>query len=100
MAKLTNTEKEASKLAEHLDLEKVCNFLLNQLFIVLNPEFTQTHRSARHHALSSLPSFQCHAKTTEDLSRVLESTRNHLEIQLSQAEKEKVRLSAQIQVSK
>ncbi|XP_011491367.1 outer dense fiber protein 2 isoform X2 [Oryzias latipes] len=61
VAKLTNTEKEASKLAEHLDLEK------------------------------------CHAKTTEDLSRVLESTRNHLEIQLSQAEKEKVRLIAQIQ---
>ncbi|RVE68713.1 hypothetical protein OJAV_G00094440 [Oryzias javanicus] len=61
VAKLTNTEKEASKLAEHLDLEK------------------------------------CHARTTEELSRVLESTRSHLEIQLSDAQRDKAQLMAQIQ---
>ncbi|XP_050931136.1 outer dense fiber protein 2 isoform X3 [Lates calcarifer] len=60
-AKLTNKEKEASKLAEHLDFEKD------------------------------------NVKTTEELSRILESTRDHLESQLNRAEAEKAQLSAQIQ---
>ncbi|KAM6930977.1 LOW QUALITY PROTEIN: outer dense fiber protein 2-like [Xenentodon cancila] len=61
LAKLTNKEKEASKLAEHLDFEKD------------------------------------NVKTTEELSRILESTRNHLELQLNRAEVEKTHLAAQIQ---
>lgn len=36
-------------------------------------------------------------KTTTELSRILESTRNHLESELSRAEAEKARLTAQIQ---
>lgn len=60
VAKLTHKEKEASKLAEHLDFEKD------------------------------------NTKTTEELSRILESTRNHLESQLSRAEAEKAQLEAQI----
>ncbi|XP_037535940.1 outer dense fiber protein 2-like [Nematolebias whitei] len=59
--KLTNKEKEASKLAEHLDFEKDA------------------------------------MKTTEELSRILESTRSHLESQLTRADAEKARLAAQIQ---
>ncbi|XP_008298096.1 outer dense fiber protein 2 [Stegastes partitus] len=61
LAKLTNKEKEAFKLAEHLDFEKD------------------------------------NAKTTEELSRILQSTRNHLESQLDRAEAEKAHLAAQIQ---
>ncbi|XP_078107592.1 outer dense fiber protein 2-like isoform X2 [Sander vitreus] len=61
MAKLANKEKEASKLAERLDLEKG------------------------------------NAKTTEELSRVLQSTHGHLESELNRAEAEKVHLAAQIQ---
>ncbi|XP_040898445.1 outer dense fiber protein 2-like [Toxotes jaculatrix] len=61
LAKLTNKEKEASKLAEHLDFEKD------------------------------------NVKTTEELSRILESTRDHLESQLHRAEAEKAQLAAQIQ---
>ncbi|XP_013870063.1 outer dense fiber protein 2b [Austrofundulus limnaeus] len=59
--KLSSKEKEVSKLAEHLDLEKDT------------------------------------VKTTEELSRILESTRSHLELQLSRVEAEKARLAAQIQ---
>uniref|UniRef100_A0A8P4K7I6 Outer dense fiber protein 2 n=1 Tax=Dicentrarchus labrax TaxID=13489 RepID=A0A8P4K7I6_DICLA len=62
LAKLTNKEKEASKLAEHLDFEKD------------------------------------NAKTTEELSRILQSTRVHLESELNRAEAEKAHLAAQIQV--
>ncbi|XP_051277724.1 outer dense fiber protein 2-like isoform X2 [Dicentrarchus labrax] len=61
LAKLTNKEKEASKLAEHLDFEKD------------------------------------NAKTTEELSRILQSTRVHLESELNRAEAEKAHLAAQIQ---
>ncbi|XP_072243374.1 outer dense fiber protein 2-like [Leuresthes tenuis] len=61
VAKLTNMEKEASKLAEHLDFEKD------------------------------------NVKTSEELSRLLDSTRNHLESQLNHAEVEKAHLTAQIQ---
>ncbi|XP_034728777.1 outer dense fiber protein 2-like [Etheostoma cragini] len=61
MAKLTNKEKEAFKLAEHLDYEKD------------------------------------NVKTTEELSRVLQSTHGHLESELNRAEAEKVHLAAQIQ---
>ncbi|XP_028269228.1 outer dense fiber protein 2-like [Parambassis ranga] len=61
LAKLSNKEKQASKLAEHLDFEKD------------------------------------NAKTTEELSRILESTRIHLESQLSRAEADKTQLAAQIQ---
>ncbi|XP_054587029.2 outer dense fiber protein 2 [Nothobranchius furzeri] len=60
-AKLTNKEKEASKLAEHLDFEKD------------------------------------NVKTTEELSRVLKSTRSHLESQLDRAEAQNTQLTAQIQ---
>ncbi|KAK9522073.1 hypothetical protein VZT92_018563 [Zoarces viviparus] len=60
-AKLTNKEKEASKLAVHLDFEKD------------------------------------NVKTTEELSRILQSTRHHLESELNRAEAEKVHLAAQIQ---
>ncbi|MEQ2223712.1 hypothetical protein ILYODFUR_000161 [Ilyodon furcidens] len=58
---LLNKEKEASKLAEHLDFEKD------------------------------------NVRTTEELSRILESTRSCLESQLNQAEVEKVQLASQIQ---
>ncbi|KAE8291748.1 hypothetical protein D5F01_LYC09108 [Larimichthys crocea] len=61
LAKLTNKEKEASKLAEHLDFEKN------------------------------------NTKTTEELSRILQSTRDHLESELSRTEAEKAQLTAQIQ---
>ncbi|XP_061585870.1 outer dense fiber protein 2-like isoform X2 [Cololabis saira] len=61
LAKLTNKEKEASKLAEHLEFEKD------------------------------------NLKTTEELSRIVESTRDHLEFQLKQAAAEKTQLAAQIQ---
>uniref|UniRef100_UPI003AAF52A5 outer dense fiber protein 2-like n=1 Tax=Centroberyx gerrardi TaxID=166262 RepID=UPI003AAF52A5 len=61
LAKLTSKEKEASKLAEHLDFEKD------------------------------------NVKTTEELSKVLESTRDHLESQLNRKEAEKSRLAAQTQ---
>ncbi|XP_035513957.1 outer dense fiber protein 2-like [Morone saxatilis] len=61
LAKLTNKEKEASKLAEHLDFEKD------------------------------------NAKTTGELSRILQSTRDHLESELNRAEAEKAHLAAQIQ---
>uniref|UniRef100_A0A3P8TR49 Outer dense fiber protein 2 n=1 Tax=Amphiprion percula TaxID=161767 RepID=A0A3P8TR49_AMPPE len=61
LAKLTNKEKEALKLTEHLDFEKD------------------------------------NARTTEELSRILQSTRNHLESQLERAEAEKALLAAQIQ---
>ncbi|XP_042343853.1 outer dense fiber protein 2-like [Plectropomus leopardus] len=61
LAKLTSKEKEASKLAEHLDFEKD------------------------------------NAKTAEELSRILQSTGDHLESELSRAEAEKVHLAAQIQ---
>ncbi|KAM6945189.1 outer dense fiber protein 2-like [Lycodopsis pacificus] len=60
-AKLTNKEKEASKLAVHLDFEKD------------------------------------NVKTTEELSRILQSTRHHLESELNRTEAEKVHLAAQIQ---
>ncbi|XP_008416010.1 outer dense fiber protein 2 [Poecilia reticulata] len=60
-AKLSNKEKQVSKLAEHLDFEKD-NF-----------------------------------KTTEELSRILDSTHSHLVNQLEESEAEKVRLAAQIQ---
>ncbi|XP_036000220.1 outer dense fiber protein 2b [Fundulus heteroclitus] len=60
-AKLSNKEKEASKLAENLDFEKD------------------------------------NVKTSAELSKVLESSRSHLEAQLNQAEAEKARLEAQIQ---
>ncbi|XP_041793599.1 outer dense fiber protein 2-like [Chelmon rostratus] len=61
LAKLTNKEKEASKLAEHLDFEKD------------------------------------NAKTTAELSRILQSTRDHLESELNRTEAEKAHLAAQIQ---
>ncbi|XP_049434354.1 outer dense fiber protein 2-like isoform X1 [Epinephelus fuscoguttatus] len=61
LAKLTNKEKEASKLAEHLDFEKD------------------------------------NAKTTGELSRILQSTRDHLESELKRTEAEKVHLAAQAQ---
>uniref|UniRef100_UPI0037E79678 outer dense fiber protein 2-like n=1 Tax=Semicossyphus pulcher TaxID=241346 RepID=UPI0037E79678 len=61
LAKLTNKEKEASKLAEHLDFEKD------------------------------------KVETTEELSRVLQSTRDQLQSELSRTEAEKTRLAAQIQ---
>ncbi|XP_044188504.1 outer dense fiber protein 2-like isoform X2 [Thunnus albacares] len=61
LAKFTNKEKEAFKLAKHLDFEKE------------------------------------NVKTTEELSKILESTRDHLESQLSRAETEKRHLNAQIQ---
>ncbi|XP_051924899.1 outer dense fiber protein 2-like isoform X2 [Hippocampus zosterae] len=38
-----------------------------------------------------------HAKTTEELSRILASTRDHLESQLSRAQAEKVTMAAQLQ---
>lgn len=60
-AKLINKEKEAFKLAEHLDFEKD------------------------------------NVKTTAELSRILESTRDHLETQLNRTEAERAQLSAQIQ---
>lgn len=43
-------------------------------------------------------SLQENVKTTEELSKILESTRDHLESQLSRAETEKRHLNAQIQV--
>lgn len=61
LTKLTNREKELSKLAEHLDFEK---------------EKT---------------------KTTEELTRILQSTRDHLESELNRMENEKAHLAAQIQ---
>ncbi|XP_068576882.1 outer dense fiber protein 2-like isoform X2 [Cebidichthys violaceus] len=61
LAKLTNKEKEASKLAVHLDFEKD------------------------------------NVKTTEELSRILQSTRDHLESELNRTEAEKVHLATQIQ---
>ncbi|KAM9391705.1 outer dense fiber protein 2-like isoform 2-T2 [Pholidichthys leucotaenia] len=61
LTRLTNKEKEASKLAERLDFEKD------------------------------------NVKTTEELSRILESTRDHLESQLNRTEAEKVQLAAQVQ---
>ncbi|KAM7415589.1 hypothetical protein PAMA_017893 [Pampus argenteus] len=61
LAKFTNKEKEAFKLAEHLEFEKD------------------------------------NIKKTEELSKILESTRDHLESQLSRAEVEKTHLTAQIQ---
>ncbi|KAM9360764.1 outer dense fiber protein 2-like [Symphorus nematophorus] len=61
LAKLNNKEKEASKLAEHLDFERD------------------------------------NAKTTEELSRILQSTRDHLKSELSKKEAEKAQLAAQIQ---
>ncbi|XP_043967488.1 outer dense fiber protein 2b [Gambusia affinis] len=60
-AKLSNKEKQASNLAEHLEFEKD------------------------------------NLKTTEELSRILDSTRSHLVNQLEQSEAEKVRMAAQIQ---
>ncbi|XP_058492312.1 outer dense fiber protein 2-like isoform X2 [Solea solea] len=60
-AKLANKEKEASKLAEHLDFEKDS------------------------------------VKTSDELSRILESKRDHLETQLNRVEDEKSRLAAHIQ---
>ncbi|XP_047446968.1 outer dense fiber protein 2-like [Mugil cephalus] len=61
LAKLTNKEKEATKLSEHLEFEKD------------------------------------NIKTTDELSRILESTQNHLQSQLNHAEAEKAHLAAQIQ---
>ncbi|KAM7018758.1 outer dense fiber protein 2-like isoform 2-T2 [Tautogolabrus adspersus] len=61
LSKLTNKEKEACTLAEHLDFEKD------------------------------------KVETTEELSRVLHSTREHLQSELSRADAEKSRLTAQIQ---
>ncbi|XP_041643864.1 outer dense fiber protein 2-like isoform X2 [Cheilinus undulatus] len=61
LSKLTNKEKEACTLAEHLDFEKD------------------------------------KVETTEELSRVLQSTRDHLQSELNSAEAEKSRLAAQIQ---
>ncbi|XP_044051158.1 outer dense fiber protein 2-like isoform X2 [Siniperca chuatsi] len=61
LAKLTNKEKEASKLAEHLDFEKD------------------------------------NMKTMEELSRILQSTRDHLESELNRTEAEKAHLAAQVQ---
>lgn len=42
-------------------------------------------------------SLQDNIKTTTELSRILESTRDHLESQLNRAEAEKAHLAAQIQ---
>ncbi|XP_054467331.1 outer dense fiber protein 2-like [Anoplopoma fimbria] len=61
LAKLTNKEKEASKLAVYLDFEKD------------------------------------NVKTTEELSRILQTTRCHLESELDRTEAEKVQLAAQVQ---
>uniref|UniRef100_A0A8C6U1C6 Outer dense fiber protein 2 n=1 Tax=Neogobius melanostomus TaxID=47308 RepID=A0A8C6U1C6_9GOBI len=61
MAKLSNKEREASKLAETLDLEKESN------------------------------------QTSEELSKLLGSTRLHLETQLDRAQTENTQLNAQIQ---
>lgn len=41
---------------------------------------------------------QEHAKTTEELSRILASTRDHLESQLSRVQAEKVTMASQLQV--
>ncbi|XP_033828723.1 outer dense fiber protein 2-like [Periophthalmus magnuspinnatus] len=60
-AKLSNKEKETTKLAETLDLEKESN------------------------------------RTSEELSKLLESTRLHLETQLDRAQIENAQLTAQIQ---
>lgn len=61
LAKLTNKEREAYKLSEHLDLEKESN------------------------------------KTSEELSRLLETTRSHLESQLHRAQTENTELTGQIE---
>ncbi|XP_055367826.1 outer dense fiber protein 2-like isoform X2 [Betta splendens] len=61
VAKLAHKEKEASKLAEHLDFEKD------------------------------------NINTTTELSRILESTRDHLESELNRAGAENAHLTAQIQ---
>lgn len=61
MAKLSNKEREASKLAETLNLEKESN------------------------------------QTSEELSKLLDSTRLHLETQLERAQTENNQLTAQIQ---
>lgn len=90
MARLTHKEKEASKLAQHLDFERVrteldeCKHLNSLTCETTEPLFS--------------PSQQDTVKTTEELSRILESTRDHLESQLSRAEAEKIQLAAQIQV--
>lgn len=44
-------------------------------------------------------SWQDNVKTTEELSRILESTRDHLESQLNRKDTENSILAAQIQVS-
>ncbi|XP_073322215.1 outer dense fiber protein 2-like [Pagrus major] len=61
LAKLTNKEKEVSKLAERLDFEKD------------------------------------NMKTAEELSRLLQSTRNHMDSELNRSEAEKAHLAAEIQ---
>nr|XP_057926192.1 outer dense fiber protein 2b isoform X2 [Doryrhamphus excisus] len=63
VSKLSDKEKEVSRLAECLSFEKE------------------------------------HAKTSEELSRILGSTRDHLESQLSRSQAEKLQLAAQLQES-
>lgn len=89
VARLTHKEKEASKLAQHLDFERVRT--------KSNECKRPNHLTCETEPLMS-PSQQDTVKTTEELSRILESTRDHLESQLSRAEAEKIQLAAQIQV--
>lgn len=95
-AELSNKEKHASKLSEHLDFEKVCNCFTTRKTEV--PD-NIVKASGKLQLFTTLPlSTQDNLKTTEELSRILDSTRSHLVNQLEQSEAEKVRLAAQIQV--
>uniref|UniRef100_A0A3B5LX00 Uncharacterized protein n=1 Tax=Xiphophorus couchianus TaxID=32473 RepID=A0A3B5LX00_9TELE len=63
------------------------------------PTERDTLRKKLPQVFTTLPlSTQGNLKTTEELSRILDSTRSHLVNQLEQSEAEKVRLAAQIQV--
>ncbi len=125
LAKLTHKEKEASKLAEHLDFEKVVLLLhwftkvkcLHNLFPVI-AWFKKKKKKAgiSHTAMYTFLRFRCftsrnspltlcfppsrqdNTRTTEELSKILQSTRDHLESELNRTETEKAHLAAQIQV--
>lgn len=113
LAKLTNKEKELSKLAEHLDFEKVWTTRLvlpewkDNTAGIFVPSLSHSNmhlfkvclfQIKKNLLLALYCPQQEKTKTTEELSRILQSTRDHLESELNRMEDEKAHLAAQIQV--
>lgn len=80
-------ENEASRISEHLEIEKV------QIITPIRTGFKVGGSGSSRFFLQ-----QDKAKTSGEFSRILQSTQSHLESELGRLETEKVHLAAQMQV--